>query len=59
MTDEMITQVIVGLPNFTGFSIALLLMYRSLSQQQANNREIVERLIDCWQEHINKNDTSG
>lgn len=58
MTEEMISQVIVGLPNFAGFSIALLLMYRSLAQAQQNNRVIVNKLIDCWESHLdNKKDT--
>lgn len=54
MTDEMISQVVVGLPNFAGFSIALLLMYRSLSQQQANNRELVNHVLECFRDRVSE-----
>ena len=54
MTDEMVVQVVQGLPNFAGFSLLGLFLYRALMQSIQNNRELASKLIECYRDSAMK-----
>lgn len=50
MNEELIVNMLTSLPNFAGFIICILLLYRALSTSQANMRELTDRLMDCYRD---------
>jgi hypothetical protein len=53
MTEETMAALFTALPNFAGFSLLGLLMYRALMESLKNNRELAQQMIECYRERNN------
>ena len=45
MTDELFSQVIVNVPNFLGFVLAVFLMYRANVHLVQQNNRLIDAII--------------
>lgn len=52
MTEELVTIMITNLPNFAGFVIALLLMYRVMVRTLELLQQTNEQLRDCLRDTL-------
>lgn len=57
MNEELVSLIIVNIPNFAGFIIALLLMYRIMGQLLKQVSDTNEQLRKCLEDTL-KNHTN-
>lgn len=58
MTDEIVSTMVVNLPNFAGFTFALILMYRVLMKQIDQNERAQEQLRSCLKDMLRNHNPS-
>lgn len=56
MNEELVSLIIVNIPNFAGFMIAIMLMYRIMMTLLAQVKEMNEQLRKCLEDTL-KNHT--
>lgn len=59
MTDELIQQIITGAPNFVGFAIAILVLFRVIGRQFDLIVMLTEKWENCEDDREKRNSLSG
>ena len=59
MDNEILNTVIVGAPNFVGFVMALVLLYRRLRNQDELIMALLRQIEDCEQDRERRRDIAS
>lgn len=50
MTEETVSNMIAGLPNFAGFTLLSWFLFSALKQSMETNAKLSDRLIECYRD---------
>jgi hypothetical protein len=50
--DAMLTNALSNSPNFIGFILLSLMLYRALMASMANNRDLADKMIQCYRDRV-------